>query len=120
MTGVMIRSRAKWYEEGEKSSNYFANLEKRNFTNKSILELEKNDGETIKDQAKILNEVKNFYQNLNETKNMTNDNTNLSELLNHCSFRKLTDLEKEGLEGQITQDEILTALKQTKNNTSPG
>ncbi|KAK6188619.1 hypothetical protein SNE40_004760 [Patella caerulea] len=63
MTGVMIRSRAQWYEEGEKSSNYFANLEKRNFTNNSILELERNNGETIKDQAKILKCTKNGPEN---------------------------------------------------------
>ncbi|KAK6178237.1 hypothetical protein SNE40_013045 [Patella caerulea] len=114
MTGVVIRSRAKWYEEGEKLSIYFENLEKRNFTNKSILELETNDGETIKDQTKILNEVKYIYQNLYENKNMTDDNKNLPELLTHCLFRKLTDLEKEGFEGQITQEEIMTTIKQKR------
>ena len=29
--GAKIRSRIRWYEEGEKSTKYFMNLEKRNF-----------------------------------------------------------------------------------------
>ena len=33
--GSIIRSRARWYEEGEKSTKYFLNLEKRNFNKKS-------------------------------------------------------------------------------------
>ena len=34
--GLIVRSRARWHEEGEKSSKYFLGLEKRNATNKSI------------------------------------------------------------------------------------
>ena len=32
--GRIIRSRARWYEEGEKSSGYFLKLEKRNYAGK--------------------------------------------------------------------------------------
>ena len=30
--GVILRSKAKWYEEGEKSTKYFLHLEKMNYT----------------------------------------------------------------------------------------
>lgn len=36
MEGHMIRSRAKWVEEGEKPTRYFCNLENRNYLNKTI------------------------------------------------------------------------------------
>ena len=35
--GAMIRSRARWVEDGEKNSKYFLNLEKRHFTKKKNL-----------------------------------------------------------------------------------
>ena len=34
--GAKIRSRARWIEEGEKSTKYFCNLEKSNFSNNTI------------------------------------------------------------------------------------
>ena len=35
--GIIIRSRARWYEHGEKNSKYFLNLEKRNNIKKHML-----------------------------------------------------------------------------------
>ena len=34
--GAVIRSRARWYEHGEKNSYYFLNLEKLNYRRKQI------------------------------------------------------------------------------------
>ncbi len=34
--GVHISCKEKWYEQGEKSTKYFLNLEKRNYCNKVI------------------------------------------------------------------------------------
>ncbi|KAK3083672.1 hypothetical protein FSP39_001222 [Pinctada imbricata] len=36
LKGSIIRSKAKWVEEGEKPSKYFCNMESRNFVNKTI------------------------------------------------------------------------------------
>ena len=37
--GLIIHAKAKWQLEGEKSTNYFCNLEKRHFTEKLIPKL---------------------------------------------------------------------------------
>ena len=37
--GIIIRSRARWYQHGEKNSKYFFNLEKRNHIRKYIRKL---------------------------------------------------------------------------------
>ena len=37
--GIIIRSRARWHEHGEKNSKYFLNLEKRNHVRKHIRKL---------------------------------------------------------------------------------
>ena len=39
MEGILIRSRTKWIDEGEKSNKYFCNLENRNFISKSITKI---------------------------------------------------------------------------------
>ncbi|XP_061193791.1 uncharacterized protein LOC133202033 [Saccostrea echinata] len=63
MRGVLIRSRARWVEEGEKPSHYFCNLENRNFTSKIIPKVETENGNIIYKQAEILNEAKKYYEN---------------------------------------------------------
>ena len=40
-SGANIRSRAKWVEEGEKSSMYFHNLERKNYSNNTIKQLKR-------------------------------------------------------------------------------
>ena len=37
--GIIMRSKAKWTEEGEKNTSYFLNLEKRNYETKHIQKL---------------------------------------------------------------------------------
>ena len=64
MEGVKLRSKAKWVDEGEKVTQYFCNLENRNFTSKCMPTLISNTGDIIKEQKSILQETKNFYQNL--------------------------------------------------------
>ena len=39
MEGVLIRSKARWIEDGEKITKYFCGLEKRNYINKSMNKL---------------------------------------------------------------------------------
>ena len=41
--GAMVRSRARWYEEGERSSKYFLRMEKRNYSNKCINRIKLDD-----------------------------------------------------------------------------
>ena len=42
--GVMLRSRCRYQNLGEKPSKYFFDLENRNFTNKVITKLVEDDG----------------------------------------------------------------------------
>ena len=62
--GVMLRSKARWVEHGEKHTKYFLNLEKRDYNKKVISKLKKSDGTEITDPNHILREEENFYTNL--------------------------------------------------------
>ena len=58
LTGLLLRTRCKWIENGEKPTKYFLSLEKRNFVNKNISKLVNKDGNNIYLQNEILEEVK--------------------------------------------------------------
>ena len=66
--GSIIRSKTVWHEEGEKSSSYFLNLEKRNFNNKKLSKLILDDNTTIYDDKDILIAEEQFYQQLYRSK----------------------------------------------------
>ncbi len=63
-----ICCRARWYDESEKSSKYFLNVEKRNYNNKVINKLKDSKDQIVTDAKLILNEENEFYQNLYSSK----------------------------------------------------
>ena len=116
MEGVILRSRARWFADGEKITKYFCSLEKRNYISKNMNSLIKKDGSKITDCSSIVEEVTNFYKNLYKQKELENVEIhdlvkNLPSLSNEESFK---------LEGEITLDEASFALKNMKNYKSPG
>ena len=60
----MIRSRMQWLAEGEKPSRCFSALEHNNYVDKTIKCLNKQGEIYIRDQKKILNEIKTYYAKL--------------------------------------------------------
>ena len=119
MNGSYVRSRAQWINAGEKPSSYFLSLESNNYTCKIIPKLENEKGEIITDQEEILENAKQFYQNL-YNKNKTTSLDEVENYINDTDITKLTDLESSQLEGQISFQEASTTLKNMKNNRSPG
>jgi len=116
--GIIVRSKAKWVEHGEKPTKYFLALENRNFINKTICKIEQVNGKTLTDQKEIMQETTHFYKNL-FTKRETDD-INLSEILDNYVVPKLTTSMAESLEGKISYAELLNTLKYMKNDKSPG
>ena len=120
MEGIYVRSRAKWITDGERISNYFCNLENRNFISKYMTEIEKQDGSVVKETRQIIQETREFYQNLYASQENKINDTNLNDLLSDQDLHKLTKKQADDLEGMLTYDELSNALRQMKNNKSPG
>ena len=97
--GVMVRSRARWVENGEKPTKYFCGLEKRNFVNKTIEKVELGNGTLITDQKQILKEVKTFYEKLYAKENLQDSDFDSLELGTHPI---LSNQLSETLEGPLT------------------
>ena len=117
--GYQIRSRAKWVEQGESSSAYFCNLEKGRQSSNCILSLKDKSGLVKTSDAEILSVAHEFYQELYATKHIANEDID-AYLNNLTPENKLSDLQKEACEGEITLDECALAVTKMKNNKAPG
>ena len=119
MRGMLIRSRARWIEDGEKASKYFCNLENRNFVSKRMTSVINDKGDEITEGEQIRAEVFDFYKLLYSSKEHIIENVDLDILLDE-NTPKLTDLEAFSLEGEISLNEASVFLKKMSNNKSPG
>ena len=61
---IILRSKAKWVEDGEKNTKFFLDLEKRNYNNKYIKKLITKNNKEITTLADIIEEEKCFYKEL--------------------------------------------------------
>ena len=116
--GIAVRSRIRWINEGEKVSKYFCNLENRNFLDKSMNCLERENGVVITDQKTILAEVQDFYKNLYSFRDVADIDVS-AELFN-CNVPIVSIEDRTLTEGLITYKEAAEALKHMKNCKSPG
>ena len=117
--GAKIRSRLKLLEDNEKSSKYFLNLEKSRQNSKVIHELKVND-KIVTSNIDILNAQCKFYETLYTSDNINNKDYS-SSYLNNTTFDKiLTDDMSNQCEGIFTYEEASEALKNMKQNKSPG
>ena len=120
MKGHLIRSRTQWLSQGEKPTKYFCSLEHHNYTEKTVKKVIKKDRTEVSDQKHILNELKSYYSNLFKSQDLQLENFYLNELLYAYHVNKLDNLQSESIDGPLTYTEIHMALKQMKNNKTPG
>ena len=116
--GMMLRSRSSYEDLGEKPTQYFFNLEKRNYTSKVIHKLVNEDGEEFTKTPDILNCQTSFYKDLYKEVKLEND-VSINSILGE-NENKLSDKDSKELEGEILYSELGFALKNMKNNKSPG
>ena len=103
--GACVRSKARWHEFGERSSKYFLNLEKRNYENKCITSLIKENGSSIKDPKEILKEQKRFYQFLYSSQNPRVNNPKFEVFFDNDKVEELNYEQRNNCEGLLTENE---------------
>ena len=82
---AIIRSRAAWYEKGEKNNKYFFNFEKSNKKKSCVRKIFTSDETLTSNPKTILSELELFYSNLYKTKNDDESERKLSSLLDDLS-----------------------------------
>ena len=124
--GAFVRSRAKYKLEGEKPSKLFCGLEKHNGVQRYVSQLlvKQNDGRDalINEQNKVENEIYKFYRNLFTNKDDLLQNQSIENFLGPgCqNIPKLSEQQKQNMEGKLSLDEMTKYLKKCKNNVAPG
>ena len=116
--GSQIRSKARWVEDGERSSKYFMGLEKQRQSNNVINRVKNLHDKIIEDDNEILGEIKSFYDKLYTT---TNPNIQeINDYLESIEVSQLSTEDRELCEQDITKSEITGAVENLKENKSPG
>ena len=112
--GVMFRSKAKWYSEGERNTKYFYALEKARYNAKTCYKLINEENQEIDGQQEILEEQKKFY-----TKLYSEDEDVKFTLNNNTGIHVDENIKKQQDE-EISNKDIKQAMQRMKNNKTPG
>ena len=99
--GAIIRSRANWYEKGEKSNKYFLGLESHRGTKSCFRKLLSSDGNLITNPLKIMKEIERFYSDLYAADDDTVYENNL--FMQGKEIPKLSDDMRNICEGVVDQ-----------------
>ena len=121
--GTMMRSRCQDYEEGERNSKYFYNLEKSNGAKKSIQKLIDDSGFTVTGTKNILHEEVKYYNKLYRTRENVygiDERTLLFDIFTDDEHPTLTENNKKELVEDITEQEVFDILCSFSDNKSPG
>ena len=117
--GVMLRSRSRYQDLGEKPSKYFFNLENRNFVNKTMNKIIESDGTEYSETKEILKCQQKFYENFYSDISNDVDGNPIEDIAGE-NENKLSHDESQKLEGDIKLGELSNSLKNMKNFKSPG
>lgn len=114
---AMLRSRASWYELGEKSSKYFHGLEKHNHNKKVITQIiDPVTNETKTEPQEISKVLTDFYRKLYSEKALDLD----PDYLALTEIPQVKEEDKHMLNAPIQVEEIHSALKQLKKGKCCG
>ena len=109
--GAILRFKTKWYNEGEKNTKYFLNLEKRHYKQSTIGEIKIGDNTFVTSDGHILNECASFYKNcLYESKSTTGNLLDTSVFFSGENSTALKEHEQNACEGLLSEKEYLEAL----------
>ena len=108
-----FRSRANWYEHGEKSNKYFLNLNKK-YKKQKVIDNIKCEGISYRGQDEVSKGVTGFYRKLYEFKEVELDE---GDFYDNCP--KLSQDAREKMETELSEADLLAALN-TCADSSPG
>ena len=117
ISGVIVRSKELWVEQGEKPTKYFFNLEKKRQQKKDMTELNSHAGTLLKESKDIRQEMNLFYKELFSEEDVDLDAQNW--LLDQLSM-SLDEEEQTSCEGLLTAEECRKALNGMDTGKSPG
>ena len=117
ISGVIVRSKELWVEQGENPTKYFSNLEKMKQRKKEMTELKSHSGELLSASKDIRKEMNDLYQDLFSEEEV--DLEAQDWLLDQLSM-SLDEQEQASCEGLLTVEKCREALNGMDTGKSPG
>ena len=117
--GIRLRSKCDWYEQGEKSTKFFLNLEKQRGNQNRIRKLIVNQKE-INNETEILNRIKLFYETLFQKPSLKYSTDDINHFLNTLDIQKLSADQIILCDIELTEKDLYGSMKSMKNDKSPG
>ena len=115
LESTKIGAKARFMEDGEKSSRYFFSLEKQLKADHTIRVPTKDNMDTVTDPHDLLCETHDFYSNLYSAQSCEK----LAFFLD-VDFPKLTEEARASCDDRLTEEELREAVFSMENNKSPG
>ena len=114
---ISIRLKSKWYQEGEKGTKYFLNMQRSKGNKLEMVKLESDD-KVIVTPDEIDQKVENYYKSLYEKGDSKKVNhSNLTNFLKHMENLEQVDIDM--VNQNLTLNDLFTTLK-TCTDSSPG
>ena len=118
--GAIIRTRATWYEQGEKSNKYFLNLENSRSRKSSIRKIFKEDESLTSNPRVIVKELHSFFSDLYKKRVNENSETLTDSFIKDLHLPKLTPEQRERCDRKLSVGECFNTLKTFQKNKTPG
>ena len=106
-------------EKGERPTKYFLNLERRNYNKKTISELRVENETIIKNETQVLDAIEKYFNDL-YTSASSAAQEEYDSFTQELRLPKLSDEERDELEGLLRYDECKQVLETFQNDKSPG
>ena len=116
----IVRSRINWYENGEKNSKYFLNLEKARRGKTAVRRLYDSTGKITVNPRSIINELGDYYQTLYSNHESEEGEEFASDFLENPNIPSLSSNSTMTCEGLLMCTECFEALKKFPNGKTPG
>ena len=118
--GANIRSKATWYEKGEKSNKYFLNLESHRKAKSSVRKVFSEEELLVTDPKKILGVIEGFYSGLYKKDDLEPSENLMNTFLENPLMPRLSVDDSQVCEGKLTIEECVKSLNSFEPNKSPG
>ena len=117
--GIILHSKASWYEHGEKSTQYFLNLEKKNKAKSHLRRTLISENVETTNPDQIMSSLKSFYSTLYKRRNEKSE-VEFLYFLRNLNIPKLSDDDRTSCKGKLTLNACWEALKSMSSNKRPG
>ena len=112
--GAIICAKARWVSQSEHSTKYFFNLEKQNAKSKIMRAIYDSQGNIVRNQGRILREQANYYGKLYSAKR------DFECKIDGNPEVKLSNEMRDGIDSEITIEEVQNCIKDMSKGKSPG